>query len=170
MPLVPQEGRARKDGVTARKGYQRPIKFGNCKSSCIGKRKPNLGYRFWSLYGEVQRADVLFAAWRRVKANGGTAGVDGRTIEDIAQDANSEKEWLEAVREELRTKSYQPQPVRRVYISEGRVRDSALGNSDGEFISHLIQGPFGIGSILIRLERAIQAFNSASFFAVIVIQ
>ena len=41
MPLVPQERRARKDGVTARKGYQRPIKFGNCKSSCIGKRKPN---------------------------------------------------------------------------------------------------------------------------------
>ena len=41
MPLVAQEGRARKDGVTAREGYQRPIKFGNGKSSCIGKRKPN---------------------------------------------------------------------------------------------------------------------------------
>ena len=41
MPLVPQERRARKDRVTAREGYQRPIKFGNCKSSCIGKRRPN---------------------------------------------------------------------------------------------------------------------------------
>ena len=49
------------------------------------KSKPE--YRFWSLYGEVQRADVLAAAWRRVKANAGAAGVDGITIEELAADA-----------------------------------------------------------------------------------
>ena len=45
-PLVPQERSAGKDVVTAREGYQHPIKSGNCKSPCIGKRSPsrNIGF------------------------------------------------------------------------------------------------------------------------------
>jgi RNA-directed DNA polymerase len=65
-------------------------------------------YRFWSLYGEVQRADVLETAWRRVKANGGAAGVDGVTIESIAVDPEVEAAWLRRRREELQRKTYRP--------------------------------------------------------------
>ncbi len=40
-PLVPQKSSAGKDVVTARKGYQHPIKFGNCKSHYIAKQSPS---------------------------------------------------------------------------------------------------------------------------------
>jgi group II intron reverse transcriptase/maturase len=59
---------------------------------------------------------VLAAAWRRVKANAGAAGVDGVTIEDIAADAQVEAAWLKALCEELHHKTYRPAPVRRVKI------------------------------------------------------
>lgn len=88
------------------RGLPAPDKVRQLQIILYRKAKSKPGYRFWSLYGEVQRADVLRTAWRRVKANGGTAGVDGETIDDIAQDANSEKEWLEAVREGLHRRNY----------------------------------------------------------------
>jgi group II intron reverse transcriptase/maturase len=68
------------------------------------------------LYGEVQRADVLEAAWRRVKANGGVAGVDGVTIEEIAATAETQAAFLGALREELRRKTYRPAPVLRAQV------------------------------------------------------
>jgi group II intron reverse transcriptase/maturase len=80
------------------------------------KAKSKPGYRFWSLYGEVQRADVLAAAWRRVKANAGAAGVDGQTIEELTADPQVQAAWLSALREELHAKTYRPSPVRRVKI------------------------------------------------------
>ena len=89
-------GKSKEGRGDGSRGLPAPDKVRQLQIILYRKAKTKPGYRFWSLYGEVQRADVLFAAWRRVKANGGTAGVDGRTIEDIAQDANSEKadEWL----------------------------------------------------------------------------
>jgi group II intron reverse transcriptase/maturase len=88
------------------------------------KAKSSPGYRFWSLYGEVQRADVLETAWRRVKANGGVAGVDGVEIADMAAEQEKEAAWLEALREELRAKTYRPAPVLRAEIAkpDGGVR------------------------------------------------
>jgi retron-type reverse transcriptase len=66
----------------------------------------------------VQRSGVLAAAWRRVKANAGVAGVDGMTIEEIAADAEVEAAGLGALREELHRKRYRPAPVLRAKISK----------------------------------------------------
>ena len=97
-------------------GLTAPEKVRQLQITLYRKAKASPGYRFWSLYGEVQRADVLGEAWLRVKANGGAAGVDGVTIEELAGDAQLEAAWLNALREELHRKTYRPLPVRRVYI------------------------------------------------------
>jgi group II intron reverse transcriptase/maturase len=55
----------------------------------------------------------LVAAWKRVKANRGSAGVDGKSIAETAEDLKTH--WPR-IREALLDGSYRPQPVRRVQI------------------------------------------------------
>src|SRR3982751_3160087 len=93
-------------------GLPAPEKVRQLQITLYRKAKSKPEYRFWSLYGEVQRADVLAEAWRRVKANAGAAGVDGVTIESIAVDPEVEAAWLSRLREELQRKTYRPAPVR----------------------------------------------------------
>ena len=71
-------------------------------------------FRFYSLYDKVYRNDVLWVAYQRCRANGGAAGVDGQTFEDIAE--YGERRWLDELAEDLRNKTYSPSPVRRVWI------------------------------------------------------
>jgi hypothetical protein len=54
------------------------------------KAKANLNYRFYSLYDKTYRTDILDEAYRRVKANKGTSGVDGITIDDVENSGKTE--------------------------------------------------------------------------------
>ena len=87
------------------------------------KREPK--FRFYSLYDKVHRLDVLEHAYALAKANGGAPGPDGKTFEDIEAEGSSA--LLEELRDELKTKTYRPGPVRRVYISKLSGGERPLG-------------------------------------------
>ena len=78
------------------------------------KAKESPTFRFYALYDKVYRRDVLTFAYECCQANGGAAGVDGQTFEDI--EAYGVERWLDELAQELKSRTYQPLPVRRVYI------------------------------------------------------
>jgi RNA-directed DNA polymerase len=78
------------------------------------------GGRWFSLIDKVYAVPTLRAAFTRVKANGGAAGVDHQTIAMI--DARLE-ETLAHLSRQLREGTYRPQPVRRVWIPKPGSRE-----------------------------------------------
>jgi len=71
---------------------------------------------------DATRETLAYACCR---ANGGTAGVDGQRFEDI--DEYGVKRWLDELTQELKSRTYQPQPVRRVYIPKPDGKQRPLG-------------------------------------------
>ena len=70
------------------------------------------------LLSQALARENMVRAWKRVKANRGSAGVDGLTVDATAEHLKTH--WPK-LREALRTGSYRPQAVRRVQIpKDGR--------------------------------------------------
>lgn len=82
------------------------------------KAKAEPKFRFYALYDRIYRRDVLWAAWEKVRANGGAAGLDGVSIEAIERMAGGAEQLVERLHQELRTKTYKPKAVWRVYIDK----------------------------------------------------
>ena len=81
--------------------------------------------RFHALYDKVYRDDVLSEAWKRVKANKGSSGVDGISIEDI--ETMGIEKYLNSIKVELIDGKYKPSPVRRVMIPKPDGSERPLG-------------------------------------------
>jgi len=87
------------------------------------KRAP--GRRFHALMDRVHRSDVLWEAWRRVRRNRGSAGLDAQTIADVEQ--YGVEIFLEELGAALRAGEYRPQAVLRRYIPKADGKKRPLG-------------------------------------------
>jgi RNA-directed DNA polymerase len=101
------------------------------------KAKQEREYKFYVLYDKMFIPYMLREAWKSVKDNGGSPGVDGVTIAEVERiGADS---YLKELGEELRKQTYQPQAVKRVMI------DKASGG----------KRPLGIPSVRDRIAQTV---------------
>src|SRR6201997_5220794 len=89
------------------------------------KAKAEPAFRFYLLYDKIYRADILRHAYALARANAGAPGTDGMTV--AAVEASGLERWLAALREELVSKTYRPDPVRRVSIPKPDGGERPLG-------------------------------------------
>jgi len=90
------------------------------------KAKQEKEVKFYSLYDKVWREDVLWEAWRQVKANKGAPGIDGKSIEAIVS-SGREGEMISRIGGALRSKTCRFQPVRKVEIPKPKGGTRPLG-------------------------------------------
>src|ERR671925_2401792 len=102
-----------------------PSKIRELQIKLHRKAKDEPGFRFYQLYDKLYREDVLNHAYALARANAGAPGVDGESFEDI--ESKGLGEWMNGLREELRSKTYKPQPVRRVMIPKPGGGERPLG-------------------------------------------
>lgn len=107
--------------------------------------------------------DNLMRAWRKVRANGGGAGVDGETLRKFEANLRAN---LKGLHDELVTGNYEPPPVRVVYVPKGRgewrplgiltVRDRVAQRAVYDALAPLYEGKFLECSFGFREGRSIQ--------------
>jgi RNA-directed DNA polymerase len=102
-----------------------PLKVEKLQAALHTKAKNSPDYRFYALYDKLYRRDVLQFAYVRCRANRGKPGVDRQTFADI--DEYGLERWLDELANELRSGTYRPQPVRRVYIPKPDGKQRPLG-------------------------------------------
>ena len=91
-----------------------PDKIRSLQRKLYRKAKAEPAFRFYLLYDKICREDILLHAYERARDNAGAPGVDGVTFKQI--EASGLEAWLAGLREELVSKTYRPDPVRRATI------------------------------------------------------
>jgi RNA-directed DNA polymerase len=102
-----------------------PDKIRSLQRKLYHKAKTEPEFRFYLLYDKICREDILLHAYERARDNAGAPGVDGVTFKQI--EAFGVEAWLAGLREELVSKTYRPDPVRRVAIPKPGGGERPLG-------------------------------------------
>lgn len=103
-----------------------PDKIRTLQRKLYAKAKQEPAYRFYALYDKISRAEVLAYAWQLVRANRGSPGVDGISFEAIENGIGVDT-FLQELAVNLKDKTYQAQPVRRVLIPKADGSQRPLG-------------------------------------------
>src|SRR3954466_7276999 len=104
---------------------QTPERIRTLQRKLYLKAKAEPAFRFYLLYDKIHRADILRHAYVLARANAGAPGVDGVTFKQI--EASGVDTWLAGLREDLVSKTYRPDPVRRVAIPKPGGGERPLG-------------------------------------------
>src|ERR1700680_1366722 len=128
-----------------------PMKIRMLQRKRYQKAKEEPSYRFYLLYDKMYREDILAHAYALVKSNQGAPGVDGQSFWGI--ESQGLEEWLRGIREDLRAKTYQPQPVLRVKIPKPgggerplgipTIRDRGVQSAAQLLLEPIFEGDFG---------------------------
>jgi RNA-directed DNA polymerase len=102
-----------------------PERIRSLQRKLYRKAKAEPAFRLYVLYDKICREDVLLHAYALARANAGAPGVDGTSFEQI--EASGAGAWLAGLREELVSKTYRPDPVRRVMIPKPGGGERPLG-------------------------------------------
>jgi RNA-directed DNA polymerase len=102
-----------------------PEKIRSLQRKLYCKAKAEPAFRFYVLYDKICREDVLLHAYAIARDNAGAPGVDGVTFEQI--EMSGVGVWLTALRKELVSRTYRPDPVRRVMIPKPGGGERPLG-------------------------------------------
>ena len=113
--------------IVRRHGLPRYPKLALYREKLSRKAKAEPNFRFYCLYGQLLRMDVLRCAYEQVRANKGAPGVDGMTFGDIERDKDGVDGFLTSIQKELKAKTYRASPVKRVYIEKANGKMRPLG-------------------------------------------
>src|SRR5579864_1330754 len=102
-----------------------PDKIRSLQRKLYCKAKAEPAFRFYLLYDKIYREDILRHAYALARANAGAPGVDGKSFAEI--EASGLEGWLAGLREDLVSRRYRPDPVRRVLIPKPGGGERPLG-------------------------------------------
>jgi RNA-directed DNA polymerase len=120
-----REGMAGKPGPNHPRGPEPADKVRQLRRQLYVAAKRSPGRRFHALYDRIYRSDVLWEAWRRVRRNKGSAGVDAQTLAEV--ESYGVDRFLEEIATELRAGRYRPRAVLRRYIPKADGKKRPLG-------------------------------------------
>jgi RNA-directed DNA polymerase len=146
-----------------------PSSLQDLRKNLYIKAKTEPTWRFWGLYAHVCKKETLQEAYEMAKKNDGAPGIDGVTFEAVEE--SGKDSFLERIREELITGTYQPMPVRKKEIpKEGgtkvrvlsipSIRDRVVQGALKLILEPIFEADFQPGSYGYRPKRtAHEAIN-----------